>query len=50
MYTFLPQNLLAHCGLTCVIFVTFCAVTYTATEVASGIANASSKEIEMCVW
>jgi len=48
---YLPtSNLIAHCGLTCVIFVIFCAVTYTVTEVSSGVVSASSKELQVCVW
>jgi len=48
---YLPtSDLLAHCGLTCAVFVIFCAVTYTVTEVASGIVSASSKELQVCVW
>jgi hypothetical protein len=43
-------NLLAHCGLTCVVSVIFCAVTCTVTEVASGIVNASNKKLQVCVW
>jgi len=27
-----------------------CAITYTVTEVASGIVNASNKEIQVRVW
>jgi len=41
-------SLLAHCGLTCVMSVIFCAIKCTVTEVASGIVNASNKEIQMC--
>jgi hypothetical protein len=37
---YLPTtNLLAHCGLTCVISVIFSAITCTVTEVASDIVN-----------
>ena len=53
LYLFLkrkPSNLLAHCGVTCVVSVIFCAVTYTVTDVASGIVNASNKELQGCVW
>ena len=46
---YLPtSNLLAHCGLTCVVSVIFCVVTCTVTEVASGIVNASSEELQVC--
>ena len=48
---YLPtSNLLAHCGLTCVVSVVFCATTCTVREVANGIVNASNKETQVCVW
>ena len=48
---YLPtSNLLAFCGLTCVVSVMFCATTCTVTEVANGTVNASSKELQVCVW
>jgi len=56
LYLFLKKtyisnsNLLAHCGLTCVEFVLFRAVTCTVTEVANGNINASNKELQVCVW
>ena len=44
---YLPtSNLSANCGLTCVVSIIFCAITCAVTEVASGIVNASNKELQ----
>jgi type III secretory pathway component EscU len=55
LYLFLkcmPSDLksLAHCGLTCVVSVIFCAMTCTVIEVAICIVNASHKELQVFVW
>ena len=50
MYNLPTSNLLVDCGLTCGVSVIFCAITCTVTEVASGIVNASNKELPACVW
>jgi hypothetical protein len=47
---YLPTSyFLSHCGLTCVVSVIFYAVICTITEIASGIVNASNKELK-CVF
>jgi len=47
---YLPTlNLLAHCGLTCVVTVIFYVIICAITEVAIGVVNASNKEIK-CVF
>jgi len=48
--TCIPYDPKSHCGLTCVVSVIFCAVTCTVTELASDIVNASSKELQLCVF
>jgi len=41
---------LSRCGLTCVVSVIFCTKTFTFTEVARVMVNASNKELQVCVW
>jgi hypothetical protein len=43
------SDLLAHCGLTCVVSVIFSAIPCPFTEVASSIVNASNKELQVCL-
>ena len=49
MYTVRPQ-ISWLTGLTCVVSDIVCAMICTVTEVASGIVNASNKELIVCVW